>query len=79
LALRNCYVNKEQTGFKELFTDYRPFYTVNFFTLYVKEIKIAIWDAELVFSTGLKSGGTPRGSYGDQQGLLFYVGAKGGY
>ena len=30
-----------------------------FFTLYVKEIKIAIWDAELVFSTGLKSGGTP--------------------
>ena len=26
------------------------------FTLYLKEIKIAIW---LVFSTGLKSGGTP--------------------
>jgi hypothetical protein len=33
-----------------------------FFTLYVKEIEIAIWDAELVFTTGLKSGGTyPRG------------------
>ena len=47
-----------------------------FFTLYIKEIKIVIWDAELVFSTGLKSGGTPRGSYGGQGGLLFYVGAK---
>jgi hypothetical protein len=45
-----------------------------FFTLYVKEIKIAIWDAELVFSTGLKSGGNPRGLGGQ----LFYVGAKGG-
>ena len=46
-----------------------------FFTLYVKEIKIAIWDAELVFSTGLKSGGTPGGSYGGQESLLFYEGA----
>ena len=27
-----------------------------FFTSYVKKIKIAIWDTELVFSTGLKSG-----------------------
>ena len=49
-----------------------------FFTLYVKEIKIAIWDAEFVFSTGLKTGGTPGGSYGGQGCLLFYVGAKGG-
>ena len=49
-----------------------------FFTLYVKEIKITIWDTELVFSTGLKSGGTPGGSYGGQGGLLFYMGAKGG-
>ena len=30
-----------------------------FFTFNVKEIKIAIWDTELVFSTGLKSGGIP--------------------
>ena len=48
------------------------------FTLYFNEIKIAIWDAELVFSTGLDTGGTPGGSYGGQGGLLFYVGAKGG-
>ena len=46
--------------------------------LHVKETKIAIWDTELVFSTGLKSGGTSGGSYGGQGGLLFYVGAKGG-
>ena len=36
-----------------------PYESKCFFTLYVREIKITIWDAELVFSTGLKSGGTP--------------------
>ena len=49
-----------------------------FFTLHVKEIKISIWDTQSVFSTGLKSGGTPGGSYGGHGGQLFYVGAKGG-
>ena len=49
-----------------------------FLTLYVKEIKITIWDAELVFSTGLKSGGPLGVTYGGQGDLLFYVGAKGG-
>ena len=49
-----------------------------FFTLYVKEIIITIWDAELIFCTGLKSSGNPGGSYGGQGGLLFYVGATGG-
>ena len=43
-----------------------------------QEIKITIWDTELVFSTGLDTGGTPGGSYGGQGGLLFYVGAKDG-
>ena len=48
-------------GYKTLFK-VPVLYHINlngFFTLHVKEIKITIWDAELVFSTGLQSGGTP--------------------
>ena len=40
-------------------------------------IKIAIWGANLVLCSAPKFGPHPGGSYGDQGGLSFYVGAKG--
>ena len=39
-------LNKEQTGFKELFTDYQPFYTVNLFLN--KELFANLGNAKLV-------------------------------
>ena len=40
-------------------------------------IKIAIWGENLVLCSAPKLGPHPRGSYGGQGGLSFFVGAEG--
>ena len=52
---------------------------LNVFHLICQEkIKIAIWEAELVFSADFKSDGTSQGSYGGQGGLLWELRVGGG-